>query len=50
MFLLQEDHFTLTAIDLGKLRKVKVRHDNSGLGAAWFLGHIEVEDPKNKKS
>lgn len=47
--LLQEDVFVLKAIDLGKLVKVKIRHDNSGLGGAWFLDRIEVEDGKRKK-
>jgi len=45
----QEDVFTLTAVHLGQLKKVKIRHDNAGIGAAWFLGHIEVEDTKTKK-
>ena len=40
----------MTAVELGKIRKVKIRHDNKGVGAAWFLGHVEIEDPKNKKS
>lgn len=41
--------FKVTAIELGKLKKVKIQHDNKGGGAAWFLGHVEVEDPKNKR-
>ena len=44
----QNDVFTLTAVHLGQLKKVKIRHDNAGIGAAWFLGHIEVEDTKTK--
>ncbi|XP_062503862.1 lipoxygenase homology domain-containing protein 1-like isoform X2 [Corticium candelabrum] len=40
----QEDVFTIEAADLGKLEKLKVRHDNSGLGADWFLDHIEVDN------
>lgn len=46
-FILQEDVFPLKAIELGKLRKVKIRHDNKGGGAAWYLGHVIVEDPKH---
>ena len=46
----QEDEFTVKAIELGTLKKVKIRHDNKGGGAAWFLGHVEVLDPKNKKT
>ena len=40
----QEDIFTIEAADLGKLDKLKIRHDNSGLGADWYLDHIEVDD------
>jgi lipoxygenase homology domain-containing protein 1 len=40
----QEDVFDVEAADLGKLRKLKVWHDNSGIGAAWFLDRIEVVD------
>ncbi|ESO97796.1 hypothetical protein LOTGIDRAFT_208950 [Lottia gigantea] len=46
----KEDIFTIRAIELGKLVKLKVRHDNKGGGAAWFLDRIEVIDEKNKKS
>lgn len=47
--LLQEDIFTIKAIDLHRLTKLKVRHDNKGGGAAWFLDRVEVEDTKRKK-
>ena len=40
--------FSIKAIELGKLKKLKIRHDNFGGGAAWFLDHVEVEDPKNR--
>ena len=36
-------------MELGKLKKVKIRHDNKGGGAAWFLGHVEVEDPRKRQ-
>ena len=42
---LQEDTFELNAIELGTLKKLKIRHDNKGGGGAWFLSHVEVEDP-----
>lgn len=45
----QEDVFMVKAVDLGKLVKVKIRHDNQGIGSAWFLDRIEVEDGKRKK-
>ncbi|XP_013416715.1 lipoxygenase homology domain-containing protein 1 isoform X2 [Lingula anatina] len=44
------DEFIVKAIDLGKLKKVKIRHDNKGGGAAWFLDSVEVEDVKSKRS
>ncbi|XP_078580092.1 lipoxygenase homology domain-containing protein 1-like isoform X2 [Branchiostoma floridae x Branchiostoma japonicum] len=43
------DKFTMSAINLGEVKKVKVRHDNKGGGAAWFLDRVEVEDVKAKK-
>ncbi|KAL4225451.1 Lipoxygenase y domain-containing protein 1 [Mactra antiquata] len=47
----QEDVFTVKAIELGKLVKLKIRHDNKGIaGAPWFLDRVEVEDPKSKKT
>ncbi|XP_050409617.1 lipoxygenase homology domain-containing protein 1 [Patella vulgata] len=46
----QEDVFSVRAIELGKLVKLKVRHDNKGGGAAWFLDRIEVVDTKKDRS
>jgi len=46
----QEDVFNVTAVELGKLKKLKIRHDNKGGGAAWYLDRVEVEDPKNRKT
>ena len=46
----QNDVFTLKAVELGRLKKVKVRHDNKGGGAAWFLGHVEITDPKARET
>ncbi|KAL5006870.1 hypothetical protein ScPMuIL_015676 [Solemya velum] len=45
----QEDVFKIEAIELGRLNKLKIRHDNKGGGAAWFLDRVEVQDVgKNK--
>ena len=41
---LQEDIFTIKCVQLGKLNKIKIRHDNSGLKRAWFLDRVEIED------
>ncbi|KAK7479806.1 hypothetical protein BaRGS_00028986, partial [Batillaria attramentaria] len=46
----QEDVFQIKAVDLGKLTKVKIRHDNAGFGGAWFLDRVEVDDRKRKKN
>ncbi|XP_063957148.1 lipoxygenase homology domain-containing protein 1-like [Lytechinus pictus] len=42
------DKFTIEAVDLGKPFKVKIRHDNSGFNAAWFLDRVEVIDDDNE--
>ncbi|MEW5309958.1 MAG: hypothetical protein WDW38_001797 [Sanguina aurantia] len=36
------DVFTLTAVNLGALKRIVIGHDNSGLGAAWHLQQVEV--------
>ena len=41
--------FKVSAVELGQLKKVKIRHDNKGGGAAWLLDHVEIEDPKTKR-
>ena len=39
------DQFSIQAVDLGKLMKLKIRHDDSGgFNASWFLDRIEVKD------
>jgi hypothetical protein len=37
-----EDHFTFECLDLGKLSKLKIGHDNTGSMAAWFLDRVIV--------
>uniref|UniRef100_H2ZAW6 PLAT domain-containing protein n=1 Tax=Ciona savignyi TaxID=51511 RepID=H2ZAW6_CIOSA len=39
-----EDIFKLDAVDLGKLFKVHIRHDNALIQPAWFLDRVEIED------
>ncbi|XP_039606557.1 lipoxygenase homology domain-containing protein 1-like [Polypterus senegalus] len=43
----QEDIFSITAIDLGKLKKLRIRHDNAQGNAAWFLDRVEILDSKD---
>lgn len=35
------------AIDLGVLKKLRIRHDNSQPHAAWFLDWVEIVDDKD---
>ncbi|XP_071008463.1 lipoxygenase homology domain-containing protein 1 [Oncorhynchus clarkii lewisi] len=43
----QEDVFSMQAIDLGILKKLRIRHDNSQPHAAWFLDRVEIVDNKD---
>uniref|UniRef100_A0A8B9DTI0 Lipoxygenase homology domains 1 n=1 Tax=Anser cygnoides TaxID=8845 RepID=A0A8B9DTI0_ANSCY len=40
------DVFTIKAIDLGELKKLRIRHDNSGGSPSWFLERVEIVDLK----
>uniref|UniRef100_A0A8C0ZH30 Lipoxygenase homology PLAT domains 1 n=1 Tax=Cyanistes caeruleus TaxID=156563 RepID=A0A8C0ZH30_CYACU len=40
------DVFTIKAIDLGELKKLRIRHDNSGARPSWFLERVEITDLK----
>ncbi|XP_025021880.1 lipoxygenase homology domain-containing protein 1 [Python bivittatus] len=44
----QVDIFTVRAIDLGELKKVRIRHDDSGSNPAWFLERIDIIDTKEE--
>ena len=39
---LRSDTFSLSCSDLGPIKRVLVRHDNSGVGPSWFLERVEV--------
>ncbi|KAE8285273.1 Lipoxygenase-like proteiny domain-containing protein 1 [Larimichthys crocea] len=43
----EEDVFTISAVDLGTLKKLRIRHDNSQAGAGWFLDRVEIIDNKD---
>jgi len=34
----------MEAADLGYIRKITVRHDNSNLGSDWYLDRVEIDD------
>ena len=42
--MLRKDTFSIQCCDLGQLKKVRVRHDNSGSGPSWLLDSIEVKE------
>jgi hypothetical protein len=43
----QEDIFSVEAVDLGYVRKVIIRHDDTNLSSDWFLDRVEVVDETN---
>ena len=38
----QRDAFTLEALDLGQLKRLRIEHDNKGFGGGWMLDKVEV--------
>jgi len=36
------DIFNLDATDVGKIQKIRLGHDNAGLGASWFVDSVEI--------
>ncbi|CAH8516071.1 unnamed protein product [Schistosoma turkestanicum] len=38
----QTDVFQLEIVDLGKINKARIRHDNSGVNPSWYLSKIVV--------
>ncbi|XP_068705662.1 uncharacterized protein [Montipora foliosa] len=46
----QKDSFSISCETyLGRLTKIRIGHDNSGFGAAWFLDKVTVEDPNTRE-
>uniref|UniRef100_A0A3B4WNI6 Lipoxygenase homology PLAT domains 1 n=1 Tax=Seriola lalandi dorsalis TaxID=1841481 RepID=A0A3B4WNI6_SERLL len=43
----KEDIFNITAVDLGILKKLRIRHDNRQASAGWFLDRVEIVDNKD---
>ncbi|KAJ8261234.1 hypothetical protein COCON_G00169570 [Conger conger] len=43
----KEDIFSISAIDLGPLKKLRIRHDNTKAHSAWFLDRVEIVDCKD---
>lgn len=49
LFKPQVDKFTIEAVDLGEVFKIRVRHDNSLMGADWYLDQVEVLDTETEE-
>ena len=43
------DRFTIEAVDLGQVFKIRIRHDNSNIGADWNLDQVEVTDTETEE-
>lgn len=40
------DKFEIETADLGRLNRIKVRHDDSGMSADWLLDRVIIHDHK----
>ena len=38
------DVFSLEAVELGEITKLKIGHDGSGVGSGWFLDNVVVKN------
>lgn len=47
--IVQMDEFDLEAVNLMKLRKIRIGHDGRGAGAGWFLDKVVVRHPQEAK-
>lgn len=45
----QVDKFSIEAVDLGQVFKIRIHHDNSGMGADWYLDQVEVLDVETEE-
>lgn len=39
--------FIVTGVDLGPLKKLRIRHDNSKSFSSWYLDRVEIVDTKD---
>ncbi len=37
----------MTAVDLGLLKKLRIRHDNTHSYSSWYLDRVEIVDTKD---
>lgn len=43
------DVFEVTAKDVGQLKKIRIRHNNTGRGSGWFLVSIRLDNLSAKQ-
>jgi len=43
------DKFNIQCVDLGKLKRLRIGHDGTGLGDGWFLEDVKVESSAGGK-
>jgi lipoxygenase homology domain-containing protein 1 len=46
----QCDTFIVKAIELGDIQKIRIYHDNSSVGSAWYLEKVEIFNPNTNRS
>jgi len=39
------DIFTVEAVDIGDVKKIKIGHDGAGIGDGWYVEFVEIECP-----
>eukprot|EP01091_Cochliopodium_minus_P006324 TRINITY_DN1620_c0_g1_i4.p1 TRINITY_DN1620_c0_g1~~TRINITY_DN1620_c0_g1_i4.p1 ORF type:complete len:245 (+),score=98.47 TRINITY_DN1620_c0_g1_i4:542-1276(+) len=45
----KRDEFMVKSIDLGELKKIRIGHDNSGIGPGWFLDKVAITNQVTQK-
>ena len=45
----QTDVFSVETVDIGEIQRIRIGHDNAGLGAAWFLESVKIENTSTSK-
>ena len=43
------DHYNIPSDNVGPLKKIIIRHDNTGFAPGWFLDWVRIRDGKGKK-
>lgn len=43
------DSVTIHMKSIGAINKIRIRHDNSGIGPGWFLSYVDIDGPGGHK-